>query len=451
MGQRGRSVRTRAAAGCASLVVASALISPTLGTPRAAAAPVPPGFPAQAETLPPPVLERPAIDDSQVDAGVVAQRIRAIKHKGFSEIGVTVVDGAGNEVYASKAEPRTPASTLKVLTGLVALDVLGPERRFETTAVRGASGRSVVLVGGGDPLLRTRSAGDGGATLSALADQTAAALKADKITAIALTFDGSLFSGPSWLKRWQERFQWSVAPITALKVDHARTKEGSLDRAKNPNGHAAEVFAGLLEKRGIKVGDKVKAAKAPRDAEVLGRVQSLPVSELVEATLRYSDNDAAETLARQVAIARGEPGSFAGAQRALVAELKRRNLWEPGMYVVDGSGISDANRVAPAALARAIRLGMAEPRLRSVITGLPVAGATGTLHDRYEDKAAKAARGRVRAKTGSIRGVDALAGYVVSADGHVLTFAFLLKGAPTPAEGRAWIDRASAVLASCGC
>ena len=89
--------------------------------------------------------------------------------------------------------------------------------------------------------------------------------------------------------------------------------------------------------------------------------------------------------------------------------------------------------------------------MRHLLVGLPVAGATGTLDVRFAATSAAAARGRVRAKTGSVAGVDSLAGYVVSADGHPFTFAFVLNGAPTAAAGRAWIDDAGAALAGCGC
>ena len=89
----------------------------------------------------------------------------------------------------------------------------------------------------------------------------------------------------------------------------------------------------------------------------------------------------------------------------------------------------------------------AHPELRPILTGLPVAGFTGTLTTRYESGAA----GLVRAKTGTLTGVNALAGTVVDEDGHLLAFAFLATGTPNTPEARSALDEAATALAACGC
>ena len=99
-------------------------------------------------------------------------------------------------------------------------------------------------------------------------------------------------------------------------------------------------------------------------------------------------------------------------------------------------------------LAGAVLRGSEEPRFRSLVSGLPVAGVTGTLDERFEQPDAAAGRGIVRGKTGTIRGVHALAGYVVSRSGHPLVFALVLNEAAGSEEPRAWIDRACAELAA---
>lgn len=382
-------------------------------------------------------------------ASEVARRLEAVPTTGAGQVGAVVLDSSsGKTLYSADAGVRAPASTMKVLSTVVALDVLGQDRRFATRVVRGASGQ-VILVGGGDPLLVRRARDTaGGASLEELADRTAAALAASGATKVSLGYDDSAFTGPGWHPDWPETFRWSVAPVTALKADQARARKlsGTLwERHRDPSGQAARAFAALLRDRGVDVTATGEATARTGAAEVAA-VESLPVSAVVEHILLTSDNDAAEALARHVAAERGRPASFAGAGSTVAAELRRLGLWSGGMVIRDSSGISADGRVAPLALARAVRLGLADPRLRAVVTGLPVAGVTGTLEERFDAKPAAPGRGFVRAKTGTIRGVNTLAGYAVSPEGHVTTFAFMTSGGGQ-AAARAWLDAASATLA----
>lgn len=406
----------------------------------------------QVAPAPSPVLSPLPRPSAGVNAAALAARLDAVKRDQLTNVGIAVLDAtSGDVLYRAGGTPQAPASTMKILSGLVALDVLGPDTTFATRVVPGASGQ-IVLVGGGDPLLRSASsdAYPRGPSLQDLATKTAAALKATGATSVTLGYDASRFTGPAWHPAWPDTFRWHVAPITALTADHARPDLAKLDRAPDPARYAADQFALWLGRAGVSV-TAVAPAKAPAGALSLAVVESLPVSVLVEQSLTRSDNDTAETLAWQVAIARGKPGSAADAADVLAAELQARGLWEAGMNVTDGNGIATTNQVTPSVLARAVRLGLEQPKLRALATGLPVAGVTGTLDDRFASPAALPGRGVVRAKTGTIRGVHALAGYVVTRDGHPLAFAFILNEAAGSVGPRAWIDEASAALASCGC
>lgn len=400
---------------------------------------------------PTPVLAQPASPAPPVAAATLRAKLDAVPRGGLTDVGVVVADAATGEVlYDDGGRPQAPASTLKVLSGLVALDVLGPDRTFTTRVV--GSGDGVVLVGGGDPLLASATSTDypAAASLQELAARTADALRAAGTTSVALGYDDSLFGQPAWHPEWPESFRWSVAPITALTADHAQPDPTSADRAADPSRFAADQFARWLRQAGITVSG-VTAARAPADAPALASVESLPVATLVEQSLLHSDNDVAETLAWQVSLARDGVAGFDAAAAALEAELRARDLWDEGMHLSDGNGVSANNRVTASVLARAIRLALQTPRLRAVVTGLPVAGVTGTLDERFESPAAQAGRGVIRAKTGTIRGVHALAGYVVTRDGQPLVFAFVVNDATGSTGPRAWIDAAASVLASCGC
>jgi D-alanyl-D-alanine carboxypeptidase/D-alanyl-D-alanine-endopeptidase (penicillin-binding protein 4) len=85
-----------------------------------------------------------------------------------------------------------------------------------------------------------------------------------------------------------------------------------------------------------------------------------------------------------------------------------------------------------------------------MLSGLPVAGGDGTLDDRFTGGESASGRGFVRAKTGTLTGVSALAGVVTDADGRLLTFALMANGT-SPAESRPQLDSLAAALRECGC
>ena len=405
---------------------------------------------------PAPVLLDLAPPDVEVTASALAARLAALPRDGLGDVVALVVDArTGAELYREGGGARTPASSLKVLSSLVAVDVLGPGRTFATTALLTADAGTVVLRGGGDPLLTGAARPDDHprpASLEELAAETAAALSSRGITTVALGHDAALFAGPGWNPAWPDVFARSVAPISALTADHARPSLApeAFERAPDPALFAAEKFAGFLSAQGITT-TAVGAVTTPADATELARVDSLPVGAIAERVLAESDNDAAETLLWHTARARGRAATPTDGAAVLAAELQRLGLWAEGMQVLDGNGISSDNQVTPDALVGAVRLALADPDLRAIATGLPVAGVTGTLTERFEAADALGGRGVVRAKTGTIRGVNTLTGYVVTADGQPLAFALMTSGGAGQTSARSWLDRASAALASCGC
>jgi D-alanyl-D-alanine carboxypeptidase/D-alanyl-D-alanine-endopeptidase (penicillin-binding protein 4) len=198
----------------------------------------------------------------------------------------------------------------------------------------------------------------------------------------------------------------------------------------------------------------VTAGAAPPGAAVLGEVESVPTARLVEQALRSSDNVLAETLAREVALARGAEPSFAGAAQAVLDALAAGGFDVAGSNLVDGSGLSTLDKV-PAGLLAALLARAADPaapidRLRPLITGLPVAGGEGTLDDRFADGPSSAGRGFVRAKTGTLTDVSSLAGVAVTQDGRQVVFALLSTGT-SPALARPQLDAFAATLRNCGC
>ncbi|KIF68647.1 D-alanyl-D-alanine carboxypeptidase [Streptomyces sp. AcH 505] len=359
---------------------------------------------------------------------------------GSRHTGVVVDVATGKQLYAKGAAvPMTPASTVKLATMTAALSALGPDHRIATTVVAGSDGRKVTLVGGGDATLDTKG-------LAALADQTAKALRTRGVKKVHLGFDTSLYSGP---RQHPIGPNDNIAPVVALMSNEGRldrSTTGPAPRSGDPAGAAAREFAALLRDRGIGTTAPPRPERAARDAERVARIWSAPLSALVERALTQSDNDIAESLARQTAVAADEPASFAGAGRAVLARLKKLKLPLTGARLSDGSGLSRQDKVSASLLtALLVRDGdQQSPELRPVLTGLPIAGFSGTLRARFADAAPAA--GLIRAKTGTLTGVNTLAGTVVDADGRLLAFAFMAGSTPGPDAAQKALDRLAATL-----
>jgi D-alanyl-D-alanine carboxypeptidase/D-alanyl-D-alanine-endopeptidase (penicillin-binding protein 4) len=243
-----------------------------------------------------------------------------------------------------------------------------------------------------------------------------------------------------------------VPPITALWVDEGK---GPDDRyVADPSAAAAGAFARALEAHGIVVrGTPRHAVSAGTDAEIAA-VESAPLGQIVERTLAVSDNNAAEVLAHHVGIAVRQDGSFAGGAAAVLEVLQKLGVDTTGASLYDGSGLSRRDRLTADTLLGVLRIAASadHPELRAVVTGLPVAGFTGSLQWRFDDAPA-AARGRVRAKTGTLTGVSGLAGVVTDLDGDRMAFVAIADkvARPQTLAARKALDAIAAALAACHC
>jgi D-alanyl-D-alanine carboxypeptidase/D-alanyl-D-alanine-endopeptidase (penicillin-binding protein 4) len=243
-----------------------------------------------------------------------------------------------------------------------------------------------------------------------------------------------------------------VSHLSALEVDGGRVDHGEPLRVDDPPAQAAAVFADELERHGLDVRGTPASATAPPAGVGVATVSSPPLAALVQRMLTVSDIDLAESLGRLLADRAGLSSTFAGAARAVRTGLAGLGIPVAGLRLHDASGLSHLDRVAPRTLVAAVRIASsAGERLESIGQGLPIAGLTGTLADRYRHGPALAGAGVVRAKTGTLAGVSALAGQLVDADGRMLDFAFLTDRAALPAPAEAGLDRLAAALAACHC
>lgn len=391
-------------------------------------------------TSPTPVLGDGNTGTAPDNAAIAAALQPLLSDPALTNLGISVRHG-DTEVFARNAAAGLiPASTIKILTAAATLATFDPDHRFTTRVVEGSTPGEVVLVGGGDPTL---AAGRDGtyptpASLAALAAETTANRTAP-ITSVV--FDTTLFSGAETQPGWDDDAVSGgyIAPVTALAVDGGRVDPALNDRSLDPSAHAGTAFAAALGNVASRAGS------APAGANEIASIDSAPVQLLVEQMLRDSDNYIAEVLARQVAVARGLPADFAGAAAAMQQVLTELGVISVAQ-MADGSGLSRDNRVAVDALTEVLALAVSgDERLRPLLVGLPVANYDGTLASRFDGSGA----GMIRAKTGTLQGVAALAGTVRTADGQLLVFSVIAND--SAGDARAGLDRIVAAIAACGC
>ena len=372
--------------------------------------------------------------------------------------GALVVDAATGQTLLDHdaAVPRTPASVLKLATGAAALTTLDPGSRLTTRVVTGTVDSEVILVGAGDttltrgpdPLAYPRRAG-----LRELADATATALRTQGQTSVTLAVDDSLFAGPPVSPDWPPTYVTSgvVSPVSALSLDGGRLDPQSDTRASDPALEAGRSFADLLARRGVTVTGEIGRSVAPvNGGDDLAAVESPTVVELVELMLGSSDNDLAESLLRLVAAAAGRPATFSDGTAVVAGVLAELGVPTDGLVLLDGSGLARGSAVAPATLAALLVLAAgdgSDPELDHLVSGLPVAGFSGTLSGRYRAGRPRTAAGLVRAKTGTLNGVSTLAG-VTTAGPHPVVFVVMADQVPGDTlAAQAVLDRFAATLA----
>lgn len=350
--------------------------------------------------------------------------------------------------------PMTPASTNKVLTAAAALLTLDRDAKLTTTVVSDESARPglVTLVGGGDPVLSAAPAGTptwyrDAARISDLADQ----VRNSGVAVTAVTVDIGRFSGPSMAPGWDpaDIDGGDVAPIEAVMLDAGRTQPVDYDsrRSVSPALDAGRALATAL---GVDP-ETVRLDRAAPSAKTVASVESAPLMERLREMMNASDNVMAETIGREVAAGSGRPQSFKGTVDAVTAQLKSAGIDLTGLTLRDSSGLSVEDRVTARTLDEVIggAAGPNIPRLRPLLDLLPIAGGSGTLSERFVTQDRNSA-GWLRAKTGSLTGVNTLAGVVTDASGRVLTFALMQNNATAPTARNA-VDATAGVLRSCGC
>jgi D-alanyl-D-alanine carboxypeptidase/D-alanyl-D-alanine-endopeptidase (penicillin-binding protein 4) len=246
---------------------------------------------------------------------------------------------------------------------------------------------------------------------------------------------------PSWPSRYLDDNE--TGPLGALFVNDGfavwDTPDPQATPWDDPPRDAAAMLTTLLRQRGVVVAGDAAAGTLPTGATEIAGIDSATIAELVAAMVNDSDNGTAELLVKELGVRKKGIGSTDAGIEAVLESLTAQGLPIAGVVMHDGSGLDHGNHVTCRLLAAILlRLDPSNP----IRMGMPIAAQTGTLYKRF---LATPVAGHLRAKTGSITGVMALAGFADGRDGE-LTFVQVLNGIGRYADAKVIQDALGAAL-----
>ncbi|MDI6102223.1 D-alanyl-D-alanine carboxypeptidase/D-alanyl-D-alanine-endopeptidase [Actinoplanes sp. NEAU-A12] len=220
----------------------------------------------------------------------------------------------------------------------------------------------------------------------------------------------------------------------------------------DPAATAADLFRAALRRHGVTIARRTTRGSSPGAARIVTAQASPPLREILPPLLKFSNNGIAELLVKAMSRAAfpERPGSWPTGLAAVTSALGRLGVDTRLLTMGDGSGLSRRNWVTARQLTTLLAVVRRRPWFPAFRAALPVAGdpdplAGGTLRDRMRGTPAA---GAVRAKTGTMTGVNALAGYVTDGAGRHLVFAVVVNNAVAGVADL--IDRFAVALAVSG-
>ena len=359
-----------------------------------------------------------------------------------SHLGVLIVSpGTGDTLYSRNAGKLfMPASNQKVLTGAVALALLGPDYRFTTVVGKrgdirdGVLQGDLIVIGNGDPTISDRMQGSAATAMEAIADSIKAR-GISRVTGVIRqggnAFPDSIY-GYGW--EWDDLSGSSGAPVDELLYNEGMVqrsiriggRDTTVSIATRTPGHAyLSALYLALSRRGVPVDSlvdlDVDSLSLPYDT--LYSFQSPPLREILKYFLKPSQNQIGEVLLKTIGRERTGVGVADSGAAVVHRQLVEWGADSAGMVVYDGSGLSRHDLVSPETLVKILVAMMRDSATFAVFhDALPIAGVDGTIRTRMRGTPAE---NNLRAKTGTIEFVRSLSGYVSTADDDILVFSFL--------------------------
>ena len=354
---------------------------------------------------------------------------RLLEHDMFltSQVALMVYDlDADSTLYArNERQLLRPASTLKVLTAIAAIDKLGGGYRFKTELcyTGDISSRTlrgdVYCVGGFDPRFNSD---DMRAFVEGIRKMGVDTIRGNIYADLSMKDRDTLGSGWCW-----DDDNPVLSPLLISRKNQFVSR-----------------FACELREAGVVVDAALGEARRPDDAYcIASRFHS--IDQILMKMLKESDNLYAESMFYQLGAASGGSPSTARNSAAVVERLIAKVGLSPQRYcIADGSGLSLYNYVSAELEVRFLRYAFRNSNVYLHLhPALPQAGTDGTLRSRMRGTFTQ---GNVFAKTGTLTGVSSLAGYCTAANGHRLAFAIINQGVMHSASARNFQDRVCTVL-----
>ncbi len=344
-----------------------------------------------------------------------------------TQLGLYIYDlTADSALYAHNIHQQMrPASTQKLVTGIVALAQLGTDYRYRTTLY--CSGHvadsvlhgSLAVRGGFDPHF---DRDDLAAFVRAVSRRGIRRIEGDLLLDVSLK--DTLRLGWGWC--WDDKNP-VLTPLPYEREDHF-----------------ARAFVSALARKGIQLCGTVRQTLLPAGMEQMA-VRSRGIDEILLAMMKDSDNFFAESLFYHLAAQRGKPfAEQKDAARRIRETLSSLGIADDCYRAADGSGLSPYNYLTPEVLVWLLRFAhQREDIFRHLQPALAVAGEDGTLRRRMRNTPAA---GNVFAKTGTLTGVSSLAGYARAANGHWLCFAIINQGQRRAATATAFQNRVCEIM-----
>ena len=399
--------------------------------------------------------------------------------------------GAAQPLISYNADtPRNPASVMKAVTTLVALQIMGPGYHWYTDVYvdglieNGRLEGNLYLKGGGDPFLVTESFWR---MLRQLRDRGVRSIAGDLVVdnggfaaklgdpggfdgqryrayntfprALLVNFQANMFN--FWPDEQGDTVTVSVEPPHALlnvrndvklvktrcrglkrRIKVEVTHEGGMDAvrfsgdyplacgpysllraiSKTPR-YEMGVFSALWGELGGKIDGRARVAPVPLGARQLFRWQSRSLSDVIRAMNKYSNN----VMTRQLLLSLGRKryggsATLTKGREAVVEWMRANGVDTTGFFIENGSGLSRRARITARSLVQLLEVGHRSSLMPEFVSSLPLSGVDGTLRRRFKKSPLVA---QVHMKTGLIRDVRAISGYVQSASGRQFAVAIL--------------------------
>lgn len=340
----------------------------------------------------------------------------------YTQLGLMVYDlTADSTLYTYNAKQTLrPASTMKLLTAITALDQLGTHYAFSTSLYYTGEIEDSVLfgdlycVGGMDPLF----------------DATDLAVFAESVKALGIhTIRGKMvavtdFKEPELLG---EGWCWDDdnPTLTPLLI--------------NGKDDFMNSFTRQLEHDSILIDAPITSGALPHDAQMLC-TRKHTIQDVLIPMMKDSNNLYAESMFYQIGANNGaHPAKASHSKRQMKHTLSKAGVKGIRYKIADGSGLSLYNYVTPELLTKLLIYAYHHaPIYSNLYASLPVAGEDGTLKKRLHHTPAEI---RVHAKTGTLTGISSLAGYAIAANNHILAFTIINQGVIKNADGRDFQDK----------